>query len=554
MSERHFLSYSSADGEEFVRRLAPALANGEPPVEVWLDSDQVYGGQMWDERLAEGIESCATLIFVMTADSVARHSVCKSEWTHALDRRIPVIPLRADPGAKLPFRLNSLDYIVFDDFDVGLQDLRRTLAFLTTPEGVLHALRDAAIDAERRSQRARSDAERAAIEREIDEIRREIEEQQRVVEAKEAAPRSRTSTDQAESALAAEVALWVDRILTVQDPETGGIRGQIYDPTIPPQTWTTAQSLAGILVTPQAARNREEIRAALAYLERTRQEGPHEGWSLYDDGGESVTEIACWVALARMRSLAAGFVWSAAETEAEEGRLRRDLDWIVGRQHSSGGWCPTRHLTRRNTRTYSTLLAIWSLVEADRTASMSADRRRQAVLQQGLRWLLNERSDTLGWVANPNRRMQRDACLGLEAQALAILLRAERTADRDRPSVLRGDRVLARAKSEFLGLEDFASRRIFLNDALADADQRLQETHYHLEGSSFLWAPWSVAALDELSRDGAADPAQTQRAREAKLELMARIYDKRDKLGYPGTYELAESLVCLSPVLFPPPG
>lgn len=110
---RHFISYSSADAQEFALRLCAELEGGKPPHSVWLDRRDIRPGQDWDEAIAEAVKTCRSLLFVMTPDSVEDCSECKREWSYALRYKKPVIPLKLHPEAETPFRLGTRQHIDF---------------------------------------------------------------------------------------------------------------------------------------------------------------------------------------------------------------------------------------------------------------------------------------------------------------------------------------------------------------------------------------------------------------------------------------------------------
>jgi len=115
----------------------------------------------------------------MTPDGVKPNSMCKREWTRALKYKKPVIPLRFDGDAELPFRLDPREYVDFaDSFDVALAKLRNHLTWLDTPEGVLQALKVRLADAERELERPSGAPERTRIEQDIKELHRQIAEQE----------------------------------------------------------------------------------------------------------------------------------------------------------------------------------------------------------------------------------------------------------------------------------------------------------------------------------------------------------------------------------------
>jgi tetratricopeptide (TPR) repeat protein len=177
----YFISYSRVDAEDFARRLADQLVAGPPSYPVWLDARDLQPGGDWDTQIRDALQACGGVLFVMTADGVQDHSVTKSEWAWALKYKKPVIPLRVEAGAELPFRLASRQFLDFSDgFDVGLARLRTYLDSVGSPRWVLQDLQDQLAEAER--ELPRSDPEqRPRVRRDIDDLRRRVGEQERLV-------------------------------------------------------------------------------------------------------------------------------------------------------------------------------------------------------------------------------------------------------------------------------------------------------------------------------------------------------------------------------------
>ncbi len=181
MDGPYFISYSRVDAEDFARRLADQLVAGPPSYPVWLDARNLQPGGDWDTQIRNALQACGGVLFVITADSVQDHSVTKSEWVWALKYKKPVIPLRAEAGAELPFRLTSRQFLDFSDgFDVGLARLRNYLGSVGSPKWVLQDLRDQLAEAERELPRSGPE-QRPRIRQDIDELRRRIGEQERLV-------------------------------------------------------------------------------------------------------------------------------------------------------------------------------------------------------------------------------------------------------------------------------------------------------------------------------------------------------------------------------------
>ena len=136
MNGHHFISYSRRQANDFARKLTNNLLMGSPPIRVWLDARDVRAGRDWDDEIVEAIRDCESFLFLMTRDSVKSQSVCKKEWTRALRYKKPIVPLRLDRDAEMPFRLDGREYIDFSEsFDVGLARLSEHLQWLASPEG-----------------------------------------------------------------------------------------------------------------------------------------------------------------------------------------------------------------------------------------------------------------------------------------------------------------------------------------------------------------------------------------------------------------------------------
>ena len=188
MAGHHFISYSGADARDFAFRLHDALEAGPPHVPAWLDRRDITPGQDWDAEIEKGIRDCTSLLFVLSEDSVEDRSVCKLEWTRALQYKKPIVPLLYHPGAGLPFRLGSRQYIDFTgSFDQALAKLRNHLNQLRSPAGELRALEDRLADAKRDLRRADGPEQEARVRDDIAQLEEDIESQRRIVADPDAA-------------------------------------------------------------------------------------------------------------------------------------------------------------------------------------------------------------------------------------------------------------------------------------------------------------------------------------------------------------------------------
>jgi TIR domain len=196
MGSHHFISYSRPEASDFVTVLCDELEAASPDFHVWFDQRDGWPGEDWDEQIAEAIRTCESLVFVMTEDSVAPTSVCKQEWTYALQCKRPVTPLKRDVKAGLPFQLLNRQYIDFTgNFRQALAKLRTHLRWLASPEGRLRELEIRMQDARHDLIRA-ADQQKARIQAEINLLDEEIARQrERVEDPVAAAQRAKESIE-----------------------------------------------------------------------------------------------------------------------------------------------------------------------------------------------------------------------------------------------------------------------------------------------------------------------------------------------------------------------
>jgi tetratricopeptide (TPR) repeat protein len=182
MANHHFISFSESDAGEFAFKLRDALEAGPPHLRCWLDRRDIRPGRDLYAEIEEAIRGCASLLFVMSRDSIEDQSDCKLEWTRALRYKKPVIPLLHHHDAVLPLRLGSRLYIDFTgNFDQALARLRNHLTWLESPAGVLQALEDRLADAKHELRRAGRAEQETRIKSDIVDLETVIESKRRSV-------------------------------------------------------------------------------------------------------------------------------------------------------------------------------------------------------------------------------------------------------------------------------------------------------------------------------------------------------------------------------------
>jgi len=323
----------------------------------------------------------------------------------------------------------------------------------------------------------------------------------------------------------------------------------------PPQVYSSAQCLKALITSQLGiAQHVPEIKAAFAYIERARRaqpangNDPDEGWGYFEGKKKSVTEITAWVALAYIASIESkAKIWQDAEMPAVLNIVQRDLAHLQDRQDQSGGWRPIIDDHAGFTRSYSTAMALWAMVEARKSPLVLAriGSTYDMSICNGITWLLKSHDKDLGWVPNPNRPKQREHYDGLNAQVLYVLSRAE--ADF---GFLTADFRYIEAKRAFIKDREqaaAANQMICSNNRVHDADLAFPPVDFELEGSTFLWFPWAFAELSFLSTD----PQLLPEERNDALRMRATMLKSNiDELGVfvdsEYMYVVAEHLFCLT--------
>ena len=358
---------------------------------------------------------------------------------------------------------------------------------------------------------------------------------------------------------------WSNTIVASQ-ASNGGIRAKSGDPSFPTQVWTTAQALTAMLADQNSLDDAKipDVKKAFLYIEKAHHStssGPNdfeEGWGLFEQSKKSITEIAGWVTVAHVASLESKKkIWDDTEATTIRERIKRDLALIAQRQSTDGGWRPIKEDEPKFTRTYSTVIALWSLIEARRCKVV-----HEAIgdtydwrISNGITWLLNkyqtktlDSGEMLGWVPNPNRDGQREPFAGLTAQVLFILSRIE---DQPHFEYLKNNTELLDYKRAFIAQPELVGRGVWTNDRIHDFDLSFTRddntVDFVLEGSTLLWFPWSYAALTSLSRDSAlTTQEQGQALNLRKIILDSKVDDLTNFVHQEFMYVLAENLYCFA--------
>ena len=321
---------------------------------------------------------------------------------------------------------------------------------------------------------------------------------------------------------------WADTVFAAQGAD-GGIKMSPSSADATTQVWQTAQCLVGVLsLNKNVDAYVPKIKNAFNYLEGLHKSTPVDGWALYGNASQyTITEIGSWVTLANIKSLdSKTAIWNEQEKQDVIKRVVRDLDETNRRQDSGGGWRPIRDENTEFTRTYPTVMALWSLIEAKTSpaVAISVGNRYDENIRKGINWLLRTYANGQGWVPNPNRSGQREHFEGLTAQVLYVLSRAAAV---DAFAFIKNESVYQTARQDFLKNKQFADWSIEANNShLPDADLRFVGTEFLAEGSTFLWFPWTLAELTRLAQDTSLPEGDRKAAAQLRLDILNQNADK----------------------------
>ena len=343
---------------------------------------------------------------------------------------------------------------------------------------------------------------------------------------------------------------WTEAIFAAQAPN-GGLKASpgAADATV--QAWATAQGMTAVFSTQNNLETYiSKIRNAFDYIEKKRRRSPAEGWNFYDNANPyTITEINGWVTLAYIKSLDSKTpIWNAAERQDVVKRIIRDLEEIKRRQDASGGWRPIRDGNIDYVRTYSTVIAVWALIEARRSAPVKEliGSQYDENIRTGTNWLLRNYKEGQGWVQNPGRGSQKEQYDGLTAQALFALSRVEGVAEF---AYLKSDPTYLAARKGFVKNRQLAPRAVDKdNSHITDADVGFTGSEFLAEGSTFLWFPWTLLELTQLSSDAGLSPEEQRAATQLRSDILNTNHELLSSYAESSnfTYQYAENLFCVS--------
>jgi hypothetical protein len=170
-------------------------------------------------------------------------------------------------------------------------------------------------------------------------------------------------------------------------------------------------------------------------------------------------------------------------------------------------------------------------------------------IRGGINWLLRTYKAGQGWVQNPDRTGQQNRFDGLTAHALYVLSRA---ATLPEFAFLKNDQTYKDARKDFINNRELATRSIEKdNSSVPDADVGFDNTEFMAEGSTFLWFPWTLLELTQLSFDESLPAEDRNAAAQLRREILntnsARLETYVESANL--TYFTAENLFCVSEYL-----
>lgn len=103
---RIFISYSHSD-RVFVDNFVPLLRRVYG--QVWFD-DRLRGGQLWWKEILSQISACDIFIYLLSRKSLSSKN-CLAEFDEARRLHKPILPIRLEPGLKIPPEVSQYQYV-----------------------------------------------------------------------------------------------------------------------------------------------------------------------------------------------------------------------------------------------------------------------------------------------------------------------------------------------------------------------------------------------------------------------------------------------------------
>lgn len=129
-----FISYSRKD-TKIVDSIHKKLS--ESGFDIWLDSEDVQGGDLWRRQIVEGISSCLAFVIVLSPNSVQSNNVRKElDIAEGKGRKIyPVMISTVSIPSEMEYQLAGVQIVdLVTNMENGLNRLVESLSIAKTPK------------------------------------------------------------------------------------------------------------------------------------------------------------------------------------------------------------------------------------------------------------------------------------------------------------------------------------------------------------------------------------------------------------------------------------
>jgi len=169
----YFISHSSVDGHDLALRLRDSFLRAG--TKAWMAPEDIPPAARWEGELDEALRDCKAVFFLITSDSVRGESGTRPELDRAKRYKKPIVPLRFDPDALIPYSLEGRQEIQFvGRFEGGLAALREHCRWLVSREGEIYQLKCRIQDGERELPREQNELRKQQIEKDLANLRESL--------------------------------------------------------------------------------------------------------------------------------------------------------------------------------------------------------------------------------------------------------------------------------------------------------------------------------------------------------------------------------------------
>lgn len=310
-----------------------------------------------------------------------------------------------------------------------------------------------------------------------------------------------------------------------------------------PDSWTTAQVLAGVLSAGVSLKD-GNLKRSFQYLIKHQEDG---GWSRLETPKTPSTEVTSWVGLAGLLSLHRPDIWGTSQEEAK--RMVQDVyKEVTRRQTKTGGWSTFQNFDASqslNVGAYASVMALVFLLQVENGDAkwvVSNESKLKEQIRRGLEWILaTYNGDIEGWEEIRGEGLNHE----LTTYNLLLLTQAKRQGFeyiKDRPEYKKARLVWLKKRNK--ETSDGPTHSMIKQEQYV-SEGNTQDTRLEIYAVKLMRYPWFFLLATVLGDDSSLPEEERNLAHRVSSTFWARLDDSIKSVSTGHTYTAAETLLCL---------